>query len=99
MDHCEENEIITMEQVVGKRGNCGCTDELLIKKMVYEEVKANRRDLATAWLDYKKAFDSISHTWMIKSLELAKIPTKMTDAIKRLKNKWRTKVYLYREKG
>ena len=55
--------------------------------MVYEEVKTNRRNLATAWLDYKKAFHSVSHTWFIKSLELAKIPTKIIDAIKRLINK------------
>ena len=66
--------------------------------MVYEEVKTNRRNLATAWLDYKKSFDSLSHTWLIKTLELAKIPAKITDAIKRLMNKWRTKVYLYGEK-
>ena len=98
MDHCEQNEIITIEQAAGKRGSWGCTDQLLINKMVYEEVKTNRRNLATAWLDYKKAFDSVSHTWLIKSLELAKIPTKIIDAIKRLMNKWRTKVYLYGEK-
>ena len=66
--------------------------------MVYEKVKANRRNLATAWLDYKKAFDSISQTWLIKSIELTKIPTKIIDAIKRLPNKCRTKVYLYGEK-
>ena len=98
MDHCQQNEIITIEQAAGKRGSWGCTDQLLINKMVYEEVKTNRRNLATAWLDYKKAFDSVSHTWLIKSLELAKIPTKIIDAIKRLMNKWRTKVYLYGEK-
>ena len=98
MDHCEQNEIITIEQATGKRGSWGCTDQLLINKMVYEEVKTNRRNLATAWLDYKKAIDSVSHTRLIKSLELAKIPTKIIDAIKRLINKWRTKVYLYGEK-
>ena len=56
MDHCEENNIITPEQAAGKKGNWGCTDQLLINKMVYGEVKSNRRNLATAWLDYKKAF-------------------------------------------
>ena len=83
-DHCEQNEIITIEQAAGRRGSWGCTDQLLINKMMYEEVKTNRRNLATAWLDYKKAFDSMSHTWLIKSLELAKIPTKIIDAIKNL---------------
>ena len=97
IDHCEENNIITVEQASGKKDNWGCTDQLLINKMVYEEVKSNRRNLATAWLDYKKAFDSVSHTWLIKSLELAKIPVKIIEAIKRLMVKWRTKVFLYGE--
>ena len=65
--------------------------------MVYEEVKSNRHNLATAWLDYKKAFDSVSHTWLVKSLELTKIPVKIIEAIKRLMVKWRTKVFLYGE--
>ena len=97
MDHCEENNIITLEQAAGKKGNWGYTDQLLINKMVYEEVKSNRCNLATAWLDYKKAFDSVSHIWLIKSLELAKIPVKIIEAIKRLMVKWRTKVFLYGE--
>ena len=99
MDHCEENNIITLGQAAGKKGNWECTDQLLINKMVYEEVKSNRRNLTTAWLDYKKAFDSVSHTWLIKSLELAKIPVKIIEAIKRLMAKWRTKVFLYGEKS
>ena len=55
MDHCKQNKIITIEQAAGKRGSWGCTDQLLINKMVYDEVKTNRRNLATAWLDYKKS--------------------------------------------
>ena len=48
MGHCEQNKIITIEQAAGKRGSWGCTDQLLIHKMVYEEVKTNRKNLATA---------------------------------------------------
>ena len=86
MDHCEENNIITLEQAAGNKGNWGCTDQLLINKMVYEEVKSNRCNLATVWLDYKKAFDSVSHAWLIKSLEFAKIPVKIR--LKQLRDSW-----------
>ena len=51
----------------------GCADELLINKTVCEEVKQHRRNLCTVWLDYKKAYDSVPHEWILTSLRLAKI--------------------------
>ena len=97
MEHCEENNIITEEQAAGKRGSWGCTDQLLINKMIYDEVTSNRRNLVTVWLDYKKAFDSVPHSWLIRSLEMAKVPEKIILAIRQLMIKWKTKVYLYGE--
>ena len=97
MEHCEENNIITEEQATRKRGSWGCTDQLLINKMIYDEVTSNRRNLVTVWLDYKKAFDSVPHSWLIRSLEMAKVPEKVILAIRQLMIKWRTKVYLYGE--
>ena len=61
MEHCEENNIITKEQAAGKRGSWGCTDQLLINKMIYDEVTSNRRNLVTVWLDYKKHL-TVYHT-------------------------------------
>ena len=72
MYHCTTNNIVTEEQAAGKIGSWGCTDQLLINKIVYEEVTKNRRNLTTAWLDYRKAFDSVPHSWIIESLQLAK---------------------------
>ena len=68
----------TEEQAAGKRGSWACTDQLLVNKMICDEVASKRRDLVTVWFDYKKAFDSIPHSWLIKSLELAKVPEKLS---------------------
>ena len=68
-----------------------------INKMVYDEVIKNRRNLITVWLDYKKAFDSVPHSWIIESLKLVKIPEEIIEVIKMLMCKWRTKRHLYRE--
>ena len=84
MEHCEENNIITEKQAAGKRGSWGCTDQLLINKMIYDEVTSNRRNLVTVWLDYKKAFDSVPHNWLIRILEMAKVPEKIILAIRQL---------------
>ena len=97
MDHCTVNNIVTEEQAVCKPGSWGCADQLLINKIVSDEVIKNRRYLITVWLDYKKAFDSIPHNWIIEILNLAKIPDKIIDVIKMLMSKWRTKIHLYGE--
>ena len=88
---------MTEEQAAGKRGSLGCIDQLLINKTIYKKVKERRKNLITVWLDYKKAFDSIPHAWIIKSLQLAKIPDMIIEAIRMLMIKWRTKLHLYAE--
>ena len=40
------------------------------------------------WLDYQKAFDSVPHKWLIKVLELAKVPERIITTIKTLMKKW-----------
>ena len=96
-DHCTENNLITEKQAAGKRGSWGCTDQLLVNKMIYKEVTGNRCNLITVWLNYKKAFDSVPHDWVIKCLQLAKVPTIIIQAIQSLMNKWKTRVHLYGE--
>ena len=44
-DHCSTNNIITVEQAGGKEGVWGCTDQLLINKVILGEVRSNRRNL------------------------------------------------------
>ena len=98
MDHCTANKIITEEQAAGKIGSWGCTHQLLINKMLYEEVRKSRRNLSMAWLDCRKAFDSVPRSRIIESLQLAKVPDKMITVVQMLMNKWKMKLFLYGDK-
>ena len=91
-DHCQGSNIITAEQAGGKEEVWGCLEQLLINKTLLKEVTENRRSLITMWLDYQKAFDSVPHEWLIKALELAKIPERIITAIKTLMKNWSTNV-------
>ena len=71
-DHCKTNNINCEEQAAGKQGSWGCIDQLLINKTIMDEVKTDKRNLFCIWLDYKKAFDTVPHSWLIKALRLAK---------------------------
>ena len=89
-NHCEVNEIITSEQAGGKRSVWGCTEQLLINKSILSKVRQKKRNLLTVWLDYRKAFDSVPHDWIIKALQLAKVLKNLVESIKRLTKQWAT---------
>ena len=97
-DHCSVNKIITTEQAGGKKGSWGCADQLLINKMILEEVVKHRRNIFTMWFDYRKAFDMIPHKWLLEAMKLAKIPGKLVNAVKNLMIKWSTKLFLHTDK-
>ena len=69
----EENSILPQEQKGCKRKSYGCKDQLLINKMILENCRKKNRNLSTAGIDYKKAFDSEPHEWILRAIELYKI--------------------------
>ena len=93
-DHCESNEIVTDEQAGGKKCVWGCAEQLLINIAVLKEVKKQRRNLITVWLDYAKAFDSVSHSWLFTALRLAKVPENIVVSIEKMSKLWATIVTL-----
>ena len=87
-DHVIHNNIITNEQAGGKKGTWGTTEQLIINKSTLKEAKNSRKNLVTVWLDYRKAFDSIPHSWLQQALKLAKVPGIIINAIKNLTKAW-----------
>ena len=77
----------------------GCKDQLLINKAILEEAKKKRKNLSTAWIDYKKAFDSIPHDWIIKCFKIYKISPIAINFLKESMEKWKTSVILYHQEG
>ena len=48
-----------------ERGNSlRCADQLIISKMVLDQVKQQWRNLFMTWFHYQKAFDSVPHSWI-----------------------------------
>ena len=88
-DHMQSNIIITPEQAGGKRGVCSAREQLLVNKNM-KEVKSLRRSLTAVWLDYKKAFDSVPHSWLICALKLVKVPPDIINGISNLTDCWYT---------
>ena len=51
-------------------------------------------NLRTVWLDYRNAFDSIPHSWLLHVLKLAKLPNHLLMAIRSLTKSWYRKLNL-----
>ena len=71
--HLEKEAIMTPEQRGGKKDCYGCRDQLMINNAILENCKKRRKNLSTAWIDCKKAFDSVPHSWTLKCLQMYKI--------------------------
>ena len=46
------------------------------------------------WIDYKKAYDSVPHEWMLKCLRIYKIDNKIQHFMKTIITQWRTNIHL-----
>ncbi|XP_030754463.1 uncharacterized protein LOC115881195 [Sitophilus oryzae] len=69
--HLEIQEILPYEQKGCRRNAQGCRDQVLLSNIIAEDCKRRKKNLSIAWVDYKKAYDSIPHSWIGKSLQLA----------------------------
>jgi len=47
------------------------------------------------WFDYQKAFDRVSHNWIIKFLQLIRIDNKVILFTKKVMSYWRTRMRLH----
>jgi len=97
--HLERNDILPAEQKGCRKGSYGCKDQLLINKMILEDCSRRKRNLSTSWIDYKKAFDSVPHSWILKTLELYNINSKIRGFISESMKNWKTIMYLKHNEG
>ena len=88
----EENKILLVEQKGCRRKSHGTEDQLLNDKTVVEDSKHKHKNTAMAWVDYKKAYDMVPHSWIIEILELAQVAPNVIDFAERSMNSWNTEL-------
>ena len=52
--------------------------------------KRRKTNLSMAWIDYKKAFDMISHSWLIKCLEMYGEEENTIRFLRNIMSNWKT---------
>ena len=94
VEHLQTNNLIPEEQKGGIADCYGCIDQLIINSMVLDDAKQRNKNVSIAWIDYKKAFDSIPHDWLIKSLEIHGFDDVLINFFKKGMEKWKTNLHI-----
>jgi len=84
--HLEEQGLLPAEQKGCHPGSKGWKDKLMISKAIYENCRRRNKNLCIAWIDYQKAFYSVPHSWVQKSIELVALKSKIVRLCKLWRN-------------
>jgi len=88
--HLQEQSLLPAEQKGSHPGSKGCKDQLMISKVIYKDCSRRNKNLSITWIDYQKAFDSVPHSWVEKSIEIVGVNSKIVRFCKLSMEKWNT---------
>ena len=88
--HLERENVIQFEQKRCHKVSCGTKDHQLIDKTVLRDCKKRHTNLAMAWIDYKKAYDMVTHGWISECLEMFGIASNVQDFLNNSMKSWKS---------
>ena len=88
--HLVDNKLLPDEQKGARKSSRGTKDQLLIDKTVLREVKRVKRNLAVGWIDYRKAYDMVPHSWIKEVLMSLRIADNVTQFLIKSMEGWST---------
>lgn len=93
---------VTSNNIISKTQGCrefsqGCKELLVIDELLTKHCKTKLRNISVAWIDYRKAFDSIPHSWLMEVLKLYKIDNSVISLIEKAMSTWRTTATIKQE--
>jgi hypothetical protein len=90
--HLTSKGLIPREQK-GCTANCrGTKDQLLTDKAVVKNCKRRKTNLEMVWIDYKKAYDRVPHSWLVECMDIYKVHPTVKQFLKNEMQKWTTEL-------
>ena len=75
--------LLPVEQKGCRRNSRGIRDQFLIDKKVPNDCKKRHTSPGMTWIDYKKAYDMIPHSWILESLGLVQVSENIVEFIRK----------------
>ena len=82
----DQQKLLPREQKGCRKRSRGTNDLLYVDRAVIREVQYN---LAVAWIDYKKAYDMVPHSWIKECLDLFGVAENIKTLLVNSMEKWR----------
>ena len=87
-DHLNENKLLPDKQKGSKRKCSGTKDKLAIDRCILQNCRKRKTNLSMDWVDYKKAYDMVTHSWIITTMGKVGLADNIIGFIKQSMNKW-----------
>ena len=91
-EHLEQANILPWEQKGSRKGSQGTKDQLLIDKIIVKNCKKRLTSLAVAWIDYRKAYDMVRHSWIEKCMNMFRVAVNVRSFISESMKHWNTEL-------
>ncbi|KAL0871314.1 hypothetical protein ABMA27_005059 [Loxostege sticticalis] len=90
--HIDQNQILTEQQKGCRRSSQGCKEQLTIDSVILRQVQKIKGNLFSMYIDYKKAYDSVPHSWLLEILNIYKIHPVIKSFLGHVITKWKTRL-------
>ena len=85
-----ENENLFSEEKKGcRRKSRGTKDQVLIDKKILKDCGKRRANLAMAWIDFRKAYDFVPHSWILECLDMLGNADNVRRFLEKSMKKWK----------
>ena len=87
-EHLNRYHLMQIDQRGAKSKSSGTTENLLIDDMILKDARTNKKNLSCAWIDVRKAYDSVSHSWLKYILKIHRFPHTILKALNNVIDTW-----------
>ena len=88
--HLLDYQLLLEEQKGERKKSRGTKDQLLIDKTILKEVKRLKKNVVMSWIDYKKAYDMVPHSWIKETLNITGVAKNIQHLLTNSMEKWGT---------
>ena len=89
----EQRCLLPEEQKGCRKGSRGTGYLLYIDRMLLQEVRRRNKDLAMTWIDYRKAYDLVPHSWSLECLENLGVNEEIRRILKESMTSWKVDIW------
>ena len=89
-NHLLHNSLLPDEQKGCRKDSRGTKDQLLIDKAILRNSRRTCKGLAIGWIDYKKAYDMVPHSWLKEVAEMFGMAENIKTLLFDSMNRWKT---------